>query len=110
MKTKPTSITIEDLNVKGMMKNRHLSKAVAGQNFYYFKEWLTAKCKQYDIELRQVNRFYPSSKLCSSCGHKKVTLSLSQRTFTCDHCDAELDRDFNASLNLKYATEYTVLT
>ena len=110
VKTKPTSITIEGLNVKGMMKNRHLSKAVAGQNFYYFKKWLTAKCKQYDIELRQVNRFYPSSKLCSSCGHKKVTLSLSQRTFTCDYCDAELDRDFNASLNLKYATEYTVLT
>ena len=76
VKTKPTYITIEDLNVKGMMKNRHLSKAVAGQNFYYFKEWLTAKCKQYGIELRQVDRFYPSSKLCSCCGHKKVQLSL----------------------------------
>ena len=95
VKTKPTYITIEDLNVKGMMKNRHLSKAVAGQNFYYFKEWLIAKCKQYGIELRQVDRFYPSSKLCSCCGHKKVKLSLSERIFKCDTCDAELDRDFS---------------
>ena len=110
VKTKPTYITIEDLNVKGMMKNRHLSKAVAQQNFYYFKEWLLSKCKQYDIELRMVDRFYPSSKLCSCCGYKKVKLSLSERTFTCEACDAELDRDFNASLNLKQATEYTVLT
>ncbi len=110
VKTKPTSITIEDLNVKGMLKNRHLSKAVAGQNFYYFKEWLRAKCKQYGIELRKVDRFYPSSKLCSCCGYKKVQLSLSERIFRCDTCDAELDRDFNASLNLKQATEYTVLT
>ena len=110
VKTKPTSITIEDLNVKGMMKNRHLSKAVAEQNFYYFKEWLLAKCKHYGIELRQVDRFYPSPKRCSCCGYKKVKLSLSERIFTCQACDAELDRDFNASLNLKYTTEYTVLT
>lgn len=110
VKTKPAYITIEDLNVKGMMKNRHLSKTVAGQNFNYFKEWLTAKCKQYGIELRQVDRFYPSSKLCSCCNHKKVMFSLSERIFTCDACDAEMDRDFNASLNLKYAKEYTVLT
>ena len=81
VKTKPTYITIEDLNVKGMMKNRHLSKAVAQQNFYYFKEWLTAKCKQYGIELRQVDRCYPSSKLCSSCGHKKVTIKSIRANF-----------------------------
>ncbi|MFJ8258907.1 RNA-guided endonuclease InsQ/TnpB family protein [Peribacillus asahii] len=110
VKTKPTFITIEDLNVKGMMKNRHLSKAVSQQNFYYFKEWLTTKCKQYGIELRVVDRFYPSSKLCSCCGHKKVKLSLSERIFRCDACEAEVDRDFNAALNLKYATEYTLLT
>ena len=103
VKTKPTYIAIEDLNVKGMMKNRHLSKAVAQQNFYSFKERLTMKCKQYGIELRQVDRWYPSSKLCSCCGHKKVKLSLSERIFLCDFCGAELDRDFNASLNLKYA-------
>ena len=83
VKTKPTYMTIEDLNVKGMMKNRHLSKAVAQQNFYSFKEWLTVKCKQYGIELRQVDRFYPSSKLCSCCGHKKENLSLSERIFRC---------------------------
>ena len=110
VKTKPTYITIEDLNVKGMMKNRHLSKAVAQQNFYTFREWLIAKCKEYGIELRVVDRFYPSSKLCSCCGAKKVKLSLSERTFTCETCGAELDRDFNASLNLKYAKKYTVLT
>lgn len=110
VKIKPTYITIEDLNIKGMMKNRHLAKAVAQQNFYYFKDWLTAKCKQHRIELRQVDRFYPSSKLCSSCSYKKVNLSLSERIFICDHCDTEVDRDVNASLNLKYAKEYVVLT
>ena len=110
VKTKPTSITIEDLNVKGMMKNRHLSKAIAQQNLYTFREWLLAKCKQYGIELRLVDQWYPSSKLCSCCGVKKVKLSLSERLFKCNSCEAELDRDFNASLNLKYATEYTVLT
>lgn len=110
VKTKPTYITIEDLNVKGMKKNRHLSKAVSQQNFRLFREWLTTKCTQHGIELRVVNRFYPSSKLCSCCGTKKVQLSLSERTFTCDACGAEIDRDFNASLNLKYAIEYTVLT
>lgn len=110
VKTKPTYIAIEDLNIKGMMKNQHLAKAIAGQNFYYFKEWLTTKCKQHGIELRVVNRFYPSSKLCSCCGTKKVKLSLSERTFTCDSCLAELNRDFNASLNLKLATVYSVVT
>ncbi len=70
--TKPAFITIEDLNVKGMMKNKHLSKAVAQQCFYTFKTWLIAKCKKYGIELRQVDRFYPSSKTCSCCGQKKL--------------------------------------
>ena len=93
-----------------MMKNRHLAKAVMQQNFYTFKEWLTAKCKQHHIELREVGRFYPSSKLCSCCGTKKIKLSLAERIFKCDSCSAELDRDFNASLNLKLAKEYTVLT
>lgn len=110
VKTKPTYITIEDLNVKGMMKNRHLSQAVSKQGFYLFREWLFAKCKQHGIELRIVDRFYPSSKLCSGCGTKKVKQSLSERIFHCDVCGTELDRDFNASLNLKYATKYTVLT
>ena len=110
VKTKPAYLTIEDLNVKGMMKNRHLSKAIAQQCFSSFREWLTTKCVEKGIELRLVDRWYPSSKLCSTCGVKKTKLSLSERTFACDNCDTVLDRDFNASLNLKYAKEYTVLT
>lgn len=70
VKTKPTFIVVEDLNVKGMMKNKHLSKAVAQQCFYTFKTWLLTKCREYGIELRQVDRFYPSSKMCSCCGQK----------------------------------------
>jgi len=110
VKTKPTYLTIEDLNVTGMMKNRYLSKAVAQQCFYAFREWLTAKCGEIGIELRVVDMWYPSSKLCSTCGTKKTKLSLSERTFSCDSCDTVLDRDYNASLNLKYAQEYTVVT
>ncbi len=109
VKTKPRYITIEDLNIKGMMKNRHLSKSVAQQCFYTFKTWLLAKCKEYGIELRQVDRFYPSSKLCSCCGQKKVDLKLSDRTYKCD-CGNEIDRDLNASINLLRAKEYTILT
>lgn len=109
VKTKPRYITIEDLNVKGMMKNRHLSKAVAQQCFYTFQTWLLAKCKEYGIELRQVDRFYPSSKLCSCCGQKKEDLKLSDRTYKCD-CGNEIDRDLNASINLLQAKEYKILT
>ena len=106
VKTKPMYITIEDLNIKGMMKNRHLAKAIAEQGFYTFKDWLLAKCLEYKIELRLVDRWYPSSKQCSSCGTKKARLSLSERIY----CGTVLGRDFNASLNLKYAKEYMVLT
>ncbi|MEH6892254.1 RNA-guided endonuclease TnpB family protein [Bacillus sp. JJ864] len=109
VKTKPTYITIEDLHVKGMMKNKHLSKAVVRQGFYTFQIWLLAKCKEYGIELRQVDRFYPSSKLCSCCGRKKVDLKLSDRVYTCE-CGNEMDRDLNASINLLQAKEYTILT
>ncbi len=109
VKTKPLYITIEDLNVKGMMKNRHLSKAVAEQCFYTFRKWLVTKCEQHGIELRQVNRFYPSSKLCSCCGKRKKDLQLKDRTFNCE-CGTILDRDYNASLNLLQAKEYTLLT
>jgi putative transposase len=109
-KTKPAFITIEKLNVKGMMKNRHLAKHVANQGFYDFKQRLLVTCKKYEIELREVDTFYPSSKLCSCCGHKKGQLSLSDRIYKCDHCHSKFDRDYNASLNLKQATEYIVLT
>ncbi|WP_429699042.1 RNA-guided endonuclease InsQ/TnpB family protein [Bacillus mycoides] len=109
VKTKPTFITVEDLNVKGMMKNKHLSKAVAEQCFYTFKTWLLAKCKEYGIELRQVDRFYPSSKICSCCNQKKIDLKLSDRVYECD-CGNVIDRDLNASINLLQAKEYAILT
>ncbi|CAM4361474.1 IS200/IS605 family element transposase accessory protein TnpB [Bacillus albus] len=109
VKTKPTFITVEDLNVKGMMKNKHLSKVVAQQCFYAFKTWLLTKCREYGIELRQVDRFYPSSKTCSCCGQKKSDLKLSDRVYTCD-CGNVIDRDLNASINLLQAKKYTILT
>ena len=109
-KTKPAYITIEDLNVKGMMKNRHLSRVIAGQGFHDFKVKLLDACKKVGSELRQVSRFYPSSKLCSNCGHKKTKLSLSERVYHCEACGMELDRDLNAAINLKQAKAYVVLT
>lgn len=108
VKAKPAYITIEDLNVKGMMKNRHLSKAIAEQNFYYFKTKLESKCNIHGIELRTVSRWYPSSKTCSFCGCIKSDLMLSDRVYTCDNCGLEIDRDLNAAINLKNAREYTV--
>ena len=107
VKTKPSYITIEDLNVSGMMKNRHLSKAVALQKFYEFKTKLLAKCKENGIELRIVDRWYPSSKTCHCCKSIKKDLKLSDRIFRCD-CGYIEDRDFNAALNLRDATTYEV--
>ena len=110
VKTKPAFVTIEDLHVQGMMKNRHLSKAIAAQNFYFFTQQLHQKCGAYGIELRQVNRFYPSSKICCHCGHKKSKLSLSERIYRCEKCLTKTDRDLNAAVNLANAKEYIVLT
>ena len=107
VKTKPSYITIEDLNVSGMMKNRHLSKAVASQKFYEFKTKLLAKCMEYGIELRIVDRWFPSSKTCHCCKSIKKDLKLSDRIFRCD-CGYIEDRDFNAALNLRDATTYEV--
>ena len=107
VKTKPSFITIEDLNVSGMMKNRHLSKAVASQKFYEFRTRLKAKCNDNGIELRVVDRFYPSSKLCHCCGQIKKDLKLSDRIYRCA-CGYVEDRDFNASLNLRDAVTYEV--
>ena len=107
-KTKPSYITIENLNVKGMMKNRHLSKAVANQKFYEFRTKLSAKCKGNGIELRIVDTWYPSSKTCHRCGNLKADLKLSDRVFKCPHCEAVIDRDLNAALNLRDAKVYVV--
>ena len=107
VKTKPSYITIEDLNVSGMMKNKHLSKAVASQKFYEFRTKLQTKCKENGIELRVVDRWYPSSKTCHCCGAIRKDLKLSDRIFQCD-CGYIEDRDFNAALNLRDATTYEV--
>ena len=107
VKTKPSYITIEDLNVSGMMKNKHLSKAVASQKFYEFRTKLQAKCKESGIEFRVVDRWYPSSKTCHCCGAIRKDLKLSDRIFRCD-CGYIEDRDFNAALNLRDATTYEV--
>ena len=107
IKQKPSYITIEDLNVKGMMKNKHLSKAIASQKFFEFKTKLTFKCKENHIELRIVDRFYPSSKTCSNCGEIKQDLKLSDIIYKCD-CGLTIDRDLNSSINLKNAKEYKI--
>lgn len=106
---KPRSITIEDLNIEGMMKNKHLSKAVSQQKFYEFRAKLTTKCHQNNIEMRVVNRWFPSSKLCSCCGAIKKDLKLSDRVYQCDHCNTVLNRDLNAAINLKNAKEYKIV-
>ena len=107
VKTKPNYITIEDLNVKGMMKNRCLSKAVASQKFYEFRTRLKAKCDENGIELRVADRFYPSSKTCHHCGSVRKNLKLSDRIYRCE-CGYVADRDFNAALNLKDAKTYRI--
>lgn len=107
VKTKPSYITIEDLNVSGMMKNRHLSKAVASQKFYEFRTKLEAKCKEARIELRIADRWYPSSKLCHECGCMKKDLKLSDREYICE-CGYHADRDHNASLNLRDTISYKI--
>ena len=107
VKTKPSYIAIEDLNVKGMMKNRCLSKAVASQKFYEFRKRLKAKCDEKGIELRVADRFYPSSKTCHHCGSIRKNLKLSDRIYRCE-CGYVADRDLNAALNLKDAKTYKI--
>ena len=100
VKTKPSKVVMETLNIKGMMKNRHLSKAIAQQGLYEFKRQLDYKCQLYGIEFVEADKWYPSSKTCSECGHVKTRLSLSERTYICEDCGVVIDRDYNASINL----------
>ena len=102
-------ITIEDLKVSNMMKNRHLSRAIQEQNFYSIRTKLINKCKERNIELRLVDTFYPSSKTCSCCGSIKKDLKLSNRIYKCCNCGLEMDRDYNASINLEKAKIYKVI-
>ena len=102
-------ITIEDLKVSNMIKNKHLSKAIQEQNFYSIRTKLINKCKERNIELRLVDTFYPSSKTCSCCGSIKKDLKLSNRIYKCCNCGLEMDRDYNASINLEKAKIYKVI-
>ena len=96
----PKRVVMENLNVSGMMKNKHLSEAIAEQGFYRFISYMKYKCEWNGIEFIQVDRFYPSSKTCSCCRKVKKDLKLSDRIFKCE-CGAEIDRDINAAINLK---------
>ena len=102
-------ITIEDLKVSNMIKNKHLSKAIQEQNFYSIRTKLINKCKERNIELRLVDIFYPSSKTCSCCGSVKKDLKLNDRIYKCCNCGLEIDRDYNASINLEKAKIYKVI-
>ena len=106
VKKQPQYIAIEDLNVKGMMRNKHLAKDIANCSFYTIKEHLIRKAKERNIVVRLVDRFYPSSKTCSNCGSYKKDLKLSQRVYHCNSCQKEIDRDFNASLNIAKTDRY----
>ena len=108
-RTKLKYITIEDLKVSNMMKNKHLSRAIQEQNFYAIRTKLVNKCKERNIELRIVDTFYPSSKTCSCCGEIKKDLKLNDRIYKCCNCSLEIDRDYNASINLEKAKVYKVI-
>jgi putative transposase len=100
VKTKPSRVVMETLNIKGMMKNKHLSKAIVKQCLYEFKRQMKYKCEFNGIEFIEADIWYPSSKTCSECGHIKPKLSLSVRTYICEACGCVIDRDYNASINL----------
>ena len=108
-RTKLKYITIEDLKVSNMIKNRHLSKAIQEQNFFSIRNKLINKCKERNIELRLVDTFYPSSKTCSCCGSIKKDLKLNNRIYKCSNCGLEIDRDYNASINLEKAQVYKII-
>ena len=106
VKKQPQYIAIEDLNVKGMLKNKHLAKDIANCSFYTIREHLIRKATERYIAVRLVDRFYPSSKTCSNCGNYQKDLKLSQRVYHCDNCQMKIDRDFNASLNIAKTDRY----
>lgn len=110
LKQKPCFIVIEDLNVKGLMKNKHLSNAISKAQWYISRLFLLNQCNKLGIELRLAPRFYPSSKLCSNCGYHNKELKLNQRMWTCPNCKIVHNRDRNASINLEQCATYTVLT
>lgn len=108
VKQQPEFIVVEDLTVKGLMKNKHLAKDIANCSFYTIREHLIRKAKERYIAVRLVDRFYPSSKTCSSCGYYKKDLKLSQRVYHCDNCQEKIDRDLNAAINLANTGKYVL--
>jgi len=107
IKLNPETIVIEDLNISGMIKNKHISRAINEAKFYEIRRQLTYKCQWNNIKLIIADRWFPSSKLCSGCGYKKDKLNLNERKYICEECGIVIDRDLNASINLKklaYAT------
>lgn len=108
VKKQPQYIAIEDLNIKGMMKNKHLARYIANCSFYTIREHLIRKANERHIDIRLVDRFYPSSKICSCCGGYKKDLKLSQRIYYCNYCQTKIDRDFNASLNIAKTDMYVL--
>lgn len=108
VKQQPEYIAVEVLNVKGMMKNKHLAKDIANCSFYTIREHLIRKAKERHIAVRLVDRFYPSSKTCSYCGHYKKDLKLNQRVYHCDNCQEKIDRDLNAAINLANTDKYVL--
>lgn len=108
VKKQPQYIAIEDLNVKGMLKNKYLSKDISNCAFYTIREQLIRKAKERHIAVRLVDRFYPSSKTCSNCSHYKKDLKLNQRVYYCPNCYTKIDRDFNASLNIAKTDNYVL--
>ena len=108
VKKQPQYIAIEDLNVKGMIRNKYLAKDIANCSFYTIREHLIRKAKERHIVVRLVDRFYPSSKTCSNCGYYKSDLKLSQRVYCCNNCHTTLDRDFNASINIAKTSNYVL--
>lgn len=106
VRTKPRAIVLEDLNVAGMRKNKHLSHSLQEASISTFKQMLINKAESYGIEVILADRFYPSSQICSRCGNHKVDLKLSDRTYKCPVCELEIDRDLNASINLKHYPEF----
>jgi transposase, IS605 OrfB family, central region len=96
----PSRVIMEDLNIKGMMKNKHLSKSISEECWGEFIRQMKYKCERLNIPFLQADRFYASSKICSCCGHKKTDLRLKDRIYHCNYCGTTIDRDFNAALNL----------
>ena len=105
VRTKPKAMVLEDLNVAGMRKNKHLSHAIQSSSISEFKQMLINKAEKFGIQIILADRFYPSSQICSSCGNKR-SIKLSERTYKCPICGLEIDRDFNASINLKHYPEF----